>query len=204
MSQPLVTPLTTLPTDDGLPTRKSIRKLRWFATAFERQAQQVTDETGVHFAIDMPTLAGVFVEWTKSVEAQKPSAPDERVAYVSFAAGLMLRGLIRQRPLTITSRAHPADPADAAQHWPEGYAYVSFCLNGRALVLAEDFQIEAPTTTNFCDCDTWWSFKENVEDDPNLAIAFFDLFTGDRPNWQFPQSFQAHRFSKVKSLSNNS
>ncbi|CAN0599054.1 unnamed protein product, partial [Ectocarpus sp. 12 AP-2014] len=55
------------------------------------------------------------------------------------------------------------------------------------------------------DLRTWWSFKENVGEDPSLAIAFLDLFAGDQPEWSTPDIFQSggvdqisHRFYSAK------
>ena len=38
------------------------------------------------------------------------------------------------------------------------------------------------------DLRTWWSYRENVGEDPALAIAFLDMFIGSEPNWVMPDS----------------
>ena len=75
------------------------------------------------------------MEWVRAFDAQKPASPQDRRAYVGFAAGLMLRALIQQNPLSVVV----ADAGNPAYFWPEGYVYVAFCLNVRAAVLAQDF-----------------------------------------------------------------
>ena len=39
------------------------------------------------------------------------------------------------------------------------------------------------------DLHSWWSFKENVSEDINLAIGFFDHFAGVEPSWLIPSVF---------------
>jgi hypothetical protein len=36
---------------------------------------------------------------------------------------------------------------------------------------------------------TWWSFRENAQEEPARAIGFFDLFLGNEPHWQNLESF---------------
>ena len=71
------------------------------------------------------------------------------------------------------------------------------CLNIRAAVFEQDFDVEKHVSPNMEDLRTWWSFKENVEtEDPNLAIGFFDLFAGVEPNWTMPASYFARKSSR--------
>ncbi|MEM8541649.1 MAG: hypothetical protein AAGF25_11910, partial [Pseudomonadota bacterium] len=73
--------------------------------------------------------------------------------------------------------------------WPEGFVYVTYCLNVRQAVLKKDFGVEIEQASALEELRTWWSFKENVAEDPNYAISFLDLFAGETPNWQFSGLF---------------
>jgi len=185
--------------DSGLPVRKSVRRLRWFIAAFEHQVDTIAGETGNTFELQRKALAAVFVEWLRAFEAQKPNAESDRLPYVGFAAGLMLRTLVRHKPLRAVSMPVDCDLSNPAYYWPEGYVYVAFCLNVRALVLEQDFHEKQALVPALSEARTWWSFRENVAEDPNLAIAFLDLFAGDEPNWTMPDKFQGGKVTQLAS-----
>lgn len=182
--------LPEVPTD-AQPIRKSAQRLRWFVDVFERQVERTSAETGNRFSVDRGALAQVFAEWLKDFEAQKPVREEDKMAYVGFAAGLMLRTLLRKQPVTLKDKPEDADESNPAYFWPEGYLYVAFCLNVRGLVLEHDFHAEQHPSGVLGEARTWWSFRENVAEDPSLAIAFLDLFAGDEPEWSMPQLFRS-------------
>ena len=189
----------TLPNTQGTdqPLRKSAQRLRWFVGAFERQVTNTEAQTGNTFSVDKNKLAQVFAEWLKAFEAQKPQRDDDNPAYVGFAAGLMLRALVKLKPVTLSNQPKDADKSNPAYFWPEGYLYVAFCLNVRGLVLEADFQTEQKPSDVLNETRTWWSFRENVNEDPSLAIAFLDLFAGDEPEWTAPQLFRTGRVREL-------
>lgn len=178
---------------DEQPLRKSARRLRWFIEAFEKQVGDTASQTGNEFAINRDALAQVFAEWLQAFEAQKPTRDEDKPPYVGFAAGLMLRSLIKRRPVACTQCPEGADNSNPGYFWPEGYLYVAFCLNVRGLVLQSDFQSEQHPSDALNELRTWWSFRENVHEDPSLAIAFLDLFSGDEPEWSMPELFRTGR-----------
>ena len=171
------------------PVRKRAQRLRWFIEVFEKQIAETAGETGNSFDLDRARLAQVFSEWLDAFNAQKPHTPEDQRAYVGFAAGLMLRALLRHKPVTGQVK-EDADQSNPAYFWPEGYLYVVFCLNVRGMVIEMDFDGEQSLSAELDDLRTWWSFKENVGEDPSLAIAFLDLFAGDKPEWSTPDIFQ--------------
>lgn len=173
------------------PVRKAIRRLRWFMGSFREHVEQSAAASGVRFAVDEQRLTAAFLEWLREFEAQKPGRADDRRAFVGFAAGLMLRALIRNAPLRVLSKPEGVDPANPAYFWPEGYAYVAYCLNVRAAVLEQDFHEDSRIAPELSELRSWWSFKENVAEDPSLALAFLDLFAGEEPNWTMPEVFRA-------------
>ncbi|MCR8722768.1 hypothetical protein [Frigidibacter sp. ROC022] len=178
---------------------KSAQRLRWFVRAFETQLEETEAETNNRFTLDRAALAAVFAEWLRAFEAQKPVSADDKQAYVGFAAGLMLRTLITRKPVTLQSCAEGADRSNPAYFWPEGYLYVTYCLNVRGTVLKNDFHHEQHNSPTMDEIRTWWSFRENVEQDPSLAIAFLDLFAGDEPEWTMPELFRSGKLSEIAS-----
>lgn len=181
------------------PLHKATQRLRWFVRAFEEQAEKTEAETGNRFDIDHGALATVFADWLRSFEVQKPTQPDDDLAYVGFAAGLMLRSLIALEPAALVARPEHADLSNPAYFWPEGYLYVAFCLNVRGLVLDHDFHHRQQVSPLVHETRTWWSFRENVAEDPELAIAFLDLFAGEEPEWTMPQIFRSGRVREIAS-----
>ena len=181
----------------GLPVRKAVRSLDWFLTAYGEQQQLVSRETGIRFTIDRARLTAAFVEWLAAFENQKPNLEEDRLAYVGFAAGLMLRALVRAAPVAADPDRVPAEPGTPgitpAEIWPEGYLHVTFCLRIRGLVLEQEFYQPAATGPAFSDPEAWWSFRENAREDPSLAIAFLELFADGNPAWTMPDSFQPDR-----------
>lgn len=163
------------------------------------QVERTSAETGNAFRVEKGALTEVFAKWMKAFEAQKPHRIEDKTAYVGFAAGLMLRTLIRIEPVDLISKPEGASEDNPAHFWPEGYLYVAFCLNIRGLVIERDYHGRQSVSEAHDDLQTWWSFRENVGENPELAIAFLDLFSGDKPNWNAPQIFQTERSREIMS-----
>ncbi|MFC6487203.1 hypothetical protein [Nitratireductor sp. GCM10026969] len=174
--------------DNPLPIRKAIRRARWFVSSFRDFVDAVGEETQQDFTLDEAKLISAFTSWYRAFESQKDKAQDHRLEYVTFAAGLMLRELIRFAPLSAATQSRE-DPDEPAHFWPEGYVYLSFCLAVRAAVIEQDFSIASDIAPELGDIRTWWSFRENTFEDRNLAIAFLELFAGETPNWTTPGIF---------------
>lgn len=176
------------------PVRRAVRRFRWFKRTFHEQTALISRASGVVYRVHDERLARVFVGWLRAFEAQKPaqelaSASGDRRDYVAFASGLMLRQLVREKPLQLESAPVGCDASNPAYYWPEGYVYVAYCLNVRAAVLAQEFDATTDLAPDFDDIRAWWTFKENTAEDPSLAIAFLDLFAGEAPNWSTPSIF---------------
>ncbi len=184
------------PVLDTLPLLKSARRLRWFKGTFNRQSTVLSGQTGITFEVDGKALRGAFFSWLTAFEAQLPTRERDRPDYVNFAAGLMLRELVKAKPARVTSLPSDADMANPAYYWPEGYLYVSLCLNIRAAILEQDFDFESESSPDPDDLRTWWSFKENVGEDANLAIGFLDHFAGVEPIWSAPSIFSARKANR--------
>ena len=171
--------------------RHAVRRLRWFAASFRKEVARVSQEIGVELHTDDAKLAKAFVAWLRAFKAQRGESDRDPRDFTYFAAGLMLRELVRHEPVAAVDHG-PADGGeDPARFWPEGYAYVAFCLGVCSEVLKQEFRTGINLDPSFWDRRAWWSFRENVRDDPSLAIGFFDLFAGTEPNWTSPASFAA-------------
>ena len=172
------------------PVRRAVRRLRWFKSTFESQVDAVSADTGIDFSVDARALTTCFLEWLRGFEAQRPNDAGFQRAYVGFSSGLMLRKLITNAPLTAARMPEDADQSEPAYFWPEGYVYVSYCLNVRSMVLEQDFHEKPHAGASLSDIRVWWSFRENVHEDSATAIGFLDLFAGEQPDWEFPGIFR--------------
>lgn len=176
------------------PLGKAVRRLRGFRASFEEQIKSISMRTGIRYEVKSDKLTAAFLGWLEAFEAQKPAQESDKEAYVGFAAGLMLRSLIDHDPVRVTFLPKDIDKDEPAAFWPEGYLYVAYCLNIRGCVLEQEFHTAQERADAFADLRTWWSFRENVHEDPSLAIAFLDLFSGQEPDWHMPALFTSQRY----------
>lgn len=179
-------PTTALIDDPARTIRHAIRRLRWFKPSFHAQTSAVTAATGISYRISDPQLTAAFIGWLAAFDTERPeriAAPDHspddigaRRAFVARASGLMLTELIRTAPLSVAHRS--ADDGSPAHYWPEGYAYVAYCLNVRAAVLAQDFGDSVTLSQEVGDVALWGDFRTAVTGDPSTAPYYLDLFCG--------------------------
>ena len=174
---------------NNLPVRKTIRRARWFLTSFRDFLGAFEKETNRKLHLDDGRLLAAFTAWFRAFEAQKYKAREHQREYVTFAAGLMLRELIRNSPVSVDPNPNNDDRSRPADYWPEGYLYVTFCLAVREAVIEQDFSLLDDTTPELGDLRTWWSFRENMAEDINLAVSFLERFAGETPNWSTPGLF---------------
>lgn len=145
-----------------------LERLRRFAPRATAGFERIGRSLGGRVALDRVRLAAAFLAWRRAAPAYPPQD--------SF--GVLLRELLRHAPLVLTlSDTAPEGPA---RFWPEGMAAVMLCLEFRRAAGM------APPTPGaaFHDLRTWWSFRENVAEDPECALPFLDLFAGDHPAWE--------------------
>lgn len=174
--------------------RHRVRQLRWFKTTFKQHARLIGGRYGVAYEIDDGRLTEAFLNWAENFSQNLSFSDLDRRDFMTFAAGLLVRELLRSAPARAVEP--PADilpngPADAtgpiARSWPEGFLYTNYCLCVLHIVLEQEgVVLTLPTLAD--DLRVWWSYRENVSDDPSLAIPFLDLLIGNEPNWYFPAS----------------
>lgn len=172
------------------PVRIAARRLSWFRTAFRTMIERVEAQTGISVTLDEPALAECFVSWLRQVERMQPPEGDGRRAFYEHAAGMMLRELIEADPVTAAGTDGAADTTRPEVFWPEGFCYTVFCLNVAAAAIRQDMGDDVGLGSEFTDLRTWWSFRENTRNNPAYSVAFFKLFAGSEPDWEFPDLFR--------------
>jgi hypothetical protein len=163
------------------------RKFRNVLKSFERNLQLVFADTGLAPHVDHAALATAFATWRARFDATKHLAEINRHDFVIYAAGLMLKELIAAKPLSaLPTKDAPVKAGHPLARWPEGYAYTSFCLSVATAILKEMGAKDVLDEQLADDPAFWDSFRENVVDSPENAVAFFDLVCGKEPNWDAP------------------
>lgn len=173
--------------------RHRLRRLRWFRMTFRSHARLVGATFGLSFDIDDAKLTRAFLDWVETMDKRKDFARVDRADFVIFAAGLVLRELIRQEPARVVARGLQPPPgavgqemAEIVEFWPEGFLYTNFCVSAIAAVYEQEFG-ETPAIDKCADdLRTWWSYRENASEMPAYAVAFLDRFLGAEPNWLLP------------------
>ena len=174
--------------------RHRVRQLRWFKTSFRQHARLLGQHYGLTVAIDDPRLTEAFLNWAERFSADRSYAELDRRDFVVFTAGLLLRELLQLHPITVTSVAGERAPTvrndvdwKIVHDWPEGFIATNYCLCVLSAVLEQDgMALTLPDLAN--DLRTWWSYRENVGEDPARALAFLALFTGNAPHRFKPDS----------------
>ena len=177
--------------------RHRVRRLHWFRQSFTAEAEELGRRYGFAYEIDDRALVEAFFHWASIFERERVGSTRNRRDFAVFAGGLMLRELCRANPARSDQRGQfdkliPPDPmARICEFWPEGFLYTTYCLTLVRSILEQDFDVHAPEPPQLEDLRVWQSFRENFQANPSLATAFFDVFMGVEPNWNFPDRFLA-------------
>jgi hypothetical protein len=180
--------------------RHRLRQLRWFRATFRGSAKVVSETFGVRFEIDEAKLTRAFLDWVEIMEAQKRFAAIDRADFIVFAAGLVLRELIRQAPARevsglggLVESETNAGTVEIIRFWPEGFLYTNYCVSVISAIYEQEFG-SAPSIDKCADdLRTWWSYRENVTEMPAYAVSFLDRFLGAEPNWITPDRAQSRQ-----------
>lgn len=183
--------------------RHRVRQLRWFKTTFKQHARLIAQRYGLGYDIDDARLTEAYLNWTEVFSENVGFSDLDRRDFITFAAGLLVRELLRSKPARATEAAITEVSGvteDAtlpiACAWPEGFLYTNYCLCVLHIVLEQEgVVLTLPTLAD--DLRTWWSYRENAGEDASLAVPFLDLLIGNEPNWYFPASVVSRKAVKL-------
>lgn len=171
-----------------------VRSLSRFRSSFNRGTDLVGSHMNVSFEVDQAGITSAFLNWVEEFTRQKHYAALERQDFCVFVCGLLLSELIRSAPVRVSSKIHqtkkstlPTKTLPVAEFWPEGFLLTSYCASILEAILQQDFGTSVTLTPAATEIRTWWSFRENAQEDPATAIGFFDLFLGQEPCWEHPR-----------------
>ncbi len=183
--------------------RHRVRQMRWFKTTFKQHARLIGQRYGLAFEIDDAKLTEAYLNWTEVFSENVGFSTLDRRDFITFAAGLLVRELLRGKPaLAVDSAAADApgvvqdSTLRIARAWPEGFLYTNYCLCVVHIVLEQEgMTLTLPTLAD--DLRVWWSYRENAGEDASLAVPFLDMLIGNEPNWYFPASVVSRKAVKL-------
>lgn len=165
--------------------RHRVRRMRTFEDLFARNLDQINILRGTSMTCNGTKLRAAFLTWLDNFGQTRPFAAVNRRDFVFYSAGRMFAELIRHQVIAADDGNRQA--IDPALIWPEGYVYANFCLGIALNVLAQDGEVSEKEFSILRDQRAWQSFRENALDNPDIAVAFFDLMLAQIPNWRIPQ-----------------
>jgi hypothetical protein len=172
-------------------TWQACTRLSSFRELLADYCRTASPRAGMPLEIDDRALTTAFFSWTRTLEASERylqrNAPDS----YQFLVGALLAELLRANAV----RTIPGVESDArdgesplAEWWPDGYALTNFCVDLVRRVTAQECGQIVSVSERFVDLRRWQSFRENLRQEPFIAIAYFDDFMGVAANWRNPSA----------------
>jgi len=172
-------------------THGQVFRWSWFDAALRSFALETLNSGGLSGDVDEARSGRAFFEWASRLELVEPYARYNAIDHAHFICGQLLACLLRWQPIRLAQLSRTSQDAEQGQcaiaspAWPQGevlVGFVSTLLHALRLNLNAG---PAPWQDDVCQRH-WQSFRENVTEDPDLAVPFFDLFHGLEPAWEFP------------------
>lgn len=171
-----------------LPTRKSVRQMRWFERSFRARIAATSAQIGVDFQLSDRLLADTFLSWHRAFDSQKPASRMVRRSYVGFAAGMMFHELLRKKPVSVHQITDRSDPSTPALLHPEEYLYATYCHTIRQAILGQDFWLDTRKPDRLNDPDLWQEFTSTIAADRTAAIGFLERIANEPQPAQLPMT----------------
>ncbi|APR36760.1 hypothetical protein [Paraburkholderia sp. SOS3] len=179
--------------------------------------QQCCDEYGarhgIRIEIDSRQFTAAFFAWIDALAHNADYRQRNPRDFFQFAYGVLLRDLLHEKAVRVVEnplghvvdqasgdmRSAPASSDDIAHWWPPGYMLTYFCIGMLKRTLREECGLPIEPSDALAQPAVWQSFRENLVEEPALAIAYFDKFMGIEPNWREP-GFVANRPAAARPL----
>ena len=183
--------------------------------------QQCCDEYGarhgIRIEIDSRQFTAAFFAWIDALAHNDGYRQRNPRDFFQFAYGVLLRDLLHEKAVRVienplehalndagelaAGKLSDAPPSsdDIAHWWPAGYMLTYFCIGMLKRTLREECGFPIEPSDALSQPAVWQSFRENIVEEPALAIAYFDKFMGIEPNWREP-GFVANRPASARPL----
>lgn len=170
-------------------TWEHVQKLTLCRKLLERACDEYNETHGMRIEIDERNFSTAFFAWLDGIacnaDYRTKNAPD----YFQFVFGVLLRELLHKRAVRVMADAsHRLQPSadNVGDWWPAGYMLTHFCFRVLKQTVQQECGLEIKPAAPPWKPSVWRSFRENLVEEPGLAIAFFDKFMGLEPNWREP------------------
>lgn len=157
---------------------KAVRHWAWCREALPALLLQVAHDEHVAAPppVDMVALARAFWAWAATLEGCAHLEPLDPVDFAHFQAGVLVSQLAGQRVLRLSDADRSSEVRVITQ------TGLTLLVAWRVALGAEPPRLDLPEAADA----RWSSYVENVVEDPAVAVAFLDRFTGCDPVWRFP------------------
>lgn len=169
-------------------------RLSSFNELLREHCGAMSSDFGIPVEIKDRAVTTAFFAWARIVEHHAMDPHRKTPDYFEFLIGSLLAQLLATHAVDAVpgiegDRSGKNDNA-IAKWWPAGFALTTFCVALVRKVIAQECgQIVTPSE-KFGDIKIWQSFRENLLEEPSIAIAYFDDFMGLSPNWRNPSFFR--------------
>jgi hypothetical protein len=172
-----------------LGTWKSMQKLLLCRQLLQRCCDEYGERHALKIEIDDRHFTTAFFAWVDVITRNAEYRRENELDYFQFVFGVLLRDLLREKAIQVKKDASTQlrpSPGNIADWWPTGYVLTYFCLGALKHTVREECRVELQDAVALSEPTVWQSFRENIVEEPGLAIAFFDKFMGLEPNWREP------------------
>jgi hypothetical protein len=181
-------------------------KLSSFGELLAEHCRAMTSETGISFDIKERALTTAFFDWVQVVGSQAAEPRRNTPDYFQFLIGSLLARLLAAHAVEAVPGIEEATARKSenaiAKWWPAGFALTTFCVGLVRKIVAQECDQIVTTSEKFGDIKMWQSFRENLVEEPSIAIAYFDVFMGLSPNWHNPSFFRERAAGRRQSAAN--
>jgi hypothetical protein len=170
-------------------TWKRVQKLTLCRQLLQRCCDEYGQRHMLQMEIDDRNFTTAFFAWLDVVTRHADYRHQNPLDYFHFAFGVLLRDLLREKAIHVKGDASAQlrpSPDNIADWWPAGYVLTYFCVGTLRQAAREECATEVHPADALSQPAVWQSFRENIVEEPGLAIGFFDKFMGIEPNWREP------------------
>ncbi|MFB9122002.1 hypothetical protein E2553_38740 [Paraburkholderia dipogonis] len=171
---------------------KAATRLSSFKELLGEHCRSMSSAYGVSVETDDRALASAFFIWAQTIENHRHYLQQNAPDYFQFLVGRLLAELLKAHAVNAVPRvddvASPTEDNSIAKWWPTGFILTIFLIElVRKVILQECDRIVCPSD-KLANIKVWQSFRENLLEEPSIAVAYFDDFMRIVPNWRNPSA----------------